>query len=407
MKIDKNFVFYLFVSGLGILLTILFQLTAIVLFNKSDYGKFSAINMAFTVIALAFSTVPWTLQRTAITVLKESRNVQHFRYFGKTNQLAQFERNILKISFYASSIILITLTVLFIFYEKRAIGYASLAIFLPASALISIGFGRLQIAGNLLKLNVYSSLLAGVRLIPLLLLIFMELDPVIVLYLIAIIFFVYGDFLNSRVNSKNVNHNYEVGMQPYYSLIVNLFFWTLMSLDLLTVRLSFTAESASSYSLVGNLVRFGAIPVFYIVQTYFHSNGSLQNGIPTDFRRLIYRISVYWLLFSISLLTLINFTQQLFPFSSFVDLLNEADQLPIRYLLMSYFLIVSIPLSQLILTRVGKLDLIWVLVMICGNILVTFFLINSHTQLVVLQLATCLVFLFYIYSQYIFVWKKR
>jgi hypothetical protein len=124
MKIDKSLTAYVVISAFGTCLTILFQIATIVLFDKSEYGKFSTINAAFTAIALGFSTVPWTLQRSAKSSSAPSRNVKHFRYFGNSNQLAPFEVSILKLSIWGSLIILALVTTLFFFYDRRALGYA-------------------------------------------------------------------------------------------------------------------------------------------------------------------------------------------------------------------------------------------------------------------------------------------
>ena len=406
MKIDKSLTAYVVISAFGTCLTILFQIATIVLFDKSEYGKFSTINAAFTAIALGFSTVPWTLQRSVKSSSAPSRNAKHFRYFGNSNQLAPFEVSILKLSIWGSLIILVLVATLFFFYDRRALGYASLSIFLPASALNAIGFGRLQISGELLTLNKYSSLLAALRLVPLIFLFFLELDPAMVLALIAIIYFFYADFLNTRVNSKNVNHDYGSGRQPYYSLVVNLFFWTLLSLDLLVVRLSFSAESASSYSLVGNLVRFGVIPVFYFVQTFFHSAQKYPNRMQAGFRSLLSRITIYWIIFSCAFLIGIEIISRFFPESSFVELVSEEGNLPLGYTLVTYFLVIAIPASQLILPRVGKYDLIFVAMLIVVITLLSIYSVTSSTHLVLLQLATYLIFVIYISIMYTYRIKK-
>ncbi len=406
MKIDKSLTAYVVISAFGTCLTILFQVAAIILFDKSEYGKFSTINAAFTAIAIGFSTVPWTLQRTAKSSLGPSRNVKHFRYFGKSNQLAQFETSILKLSIWGSLIILITVILLFFFYDERALGYASLSIFLPASALNAIGFGRLQISGNLLTLNKYSSLLAALRLAPLILLFFLELDPAMVLALIAIIYFFYADFLNTRVNSGNANHDYESGKQPYYSLVVNLFFWILLSLDLLVVRLSFSADSAGSYSVIGNLVRFGVIPVFYFVQTYFHSAQEFPNRIHEDFRSLLLRVTIYWILFTSTFLVGIEIIKEFLPSSSFAKLFSDEGNLPLGYTLVTYFLVIAIPASQLILPLVGKYDLLFVATLIFVMVFLSIYSVTSGTHLVLLQLATYSIFLVYISIMYSYRIKK-
>jgi hypothetical protein len=406
MKIDKRLTAYVVISAFGTCLTIIFQIAAIVLFDKSEYGKFSTINAAFTAIAIGFSTVPWTLQRTAKSSLVPSRIVQHFRYFGKSNQLAPFEVNILKLSIWGSSIILITVIMLFFFYDERALGYASLSIFLPASALNAIGFGRLQISGNLLTLNKYSSLLAALRLAPLILLFFVELDPAMVLALIAIIYLFYADYLNTRVNSGNANHDYDSGRQPYYSLVVNLFFWILLSLDLLVVRLSFSADSAGSYSIIGNLVRFGVIPVFYLVQTYFHSARKFPDRMQQDFRSLLSRVTIYWILFTLIFLIGIEIISELFPDSSFVAILSNEGNLPLGYTLVTYFLVIAIPASQLILPLVGKYDLVFVAMLIFVMAFLSIFSVTSSAHLVLLQLATYVIFLIYISIMYSYRTRK-
>lgn len=153
--------------------------------------------------------------------------------------------------------------------DEPAIRYASIAIYLPAAALIGIALGRMQGRGEMVKVTGYSFLGTLLKLVALISTKFTAATAATIAWSLAISSYMFAALALWSTRSIGAvkisalrRHTIQIGA-------LGILFWLGTGIDLLFLNFALSGDEAGEYGIVANICRLSLIPALYLSQKSF------------------------------------------------------------------------------------------------------------------------------------------
>ena len=357
---------------LGVFLSVLFNFFTIRILNLIDYGLYASVNFLFNVVALGASSV----QAVVALEMVQSNTITNYSIWKDARI-----RQVIKFSCLASMVFFFFLSILRFFLQGSFSAYLVLAIYIPAAALLSIAYGRLQASMQVARINSLSLLANFFKFLAFVPFLFVEINVLVLLYCLVLSSYVSAFFalksirnLGSPVSLLSGSHTRKIGL-------LAILFWTTSGIDLLFLRFALDGDEAGRYAIAATIARLMLTPVmiFSLIQySFFAQNWPHALSISVQmFGRLVWKCTL------ISLISLV-----VLPIAgdSVLDLVMNDEKQVDHWDILSYQitlmpLILVIPLYYLLNNRVHLPTIVSVGCLVAASAVTIVFGVSSVTGL--------------------------